>query len=331
MIKTLHDNGYFVSMYTPDAGYFHDSGSHNRQVMDLIKDNRKPDWFFDPLDFADLCLLRIAPNWLQEELYVGGRGLLSRLFASPSRDGDTTRPEETPSEPDRADFGLLAEALLGDEGSRPPRGQYVYAHFLIAHQPIGGRNADCSRNRAYNSVYFDHAVCATRMMVRFIEELKDLGRFDDSTIIIHSDHGYRDVGDPNEERLPSHVASRIAEMSAFEPNTMINRTHALLLVKLPGQTFAPLRISERPTMLADLPATVYDALGINKATEQGTPVFKIGESQNREIHMFAGFYRHGVGGELNKMTYNRKGELCHFSFTRGKGWELYPDIPFTRD
>ncbi|MDQ7785293.1 MAG: sulfatase-like hydrolase/transferase, partial [Desulfomonilaceae bacterium] len=247
-------------------------------------------------------------------------------------ESDDRKQDKKASLPDVADFGLLAHALLEDESSRPPKGQYVYGHFLTTHHPIGARNADCSRNRAHEATYFDHVVCATRMIVSFLEELKKMGRFEDSMIIIQSDHGDGDYGSPDEEKLPSHVASRIREKSLHDPRQIVNKTHALLLIKLPGWTAGTrLRISESPVMLVDIPATVFDALGIYQPTEQGRPAFTIYEWEQREIHMFTGFFRPEVIGQLTNMSRDRKGELCHFSLTERKGWKLYPNIPFTRD
>jgi arylsulfatase A-like enzyme len=171
-------------------------------------------------------------------------------------------------------------------------------------------------------------------MERFILELKKLGRFKDSTIIFHADHGHGETG-PKEaavHSLPPDVEKRIQKVSGLRPRAIVNRTYALLLVKRPGQYGAQLRISKSPTTLVDLPMTIYRMLGINQTTEEGRPIFDIGESEKREIHMFAGFYRPGAAGtaHISQMTL-LKGEVAHFSFTDGKGWKLYPDIPFSKN
>ncbi|MFH1113550.1 MAG: sulfatase-like hydrolase/transferase [Pseudomonadota bacterium] len=334
MPEALHGQGYAVSMYTPDVGYFHKRASHARQLLDVIKDREKSELMFDFYDFADLCLLRIVPNWMQQELYEDGRGLIGRMFSPEHQESRGRGNLNRKCRKDIVQCLPLVRALMEEERDRPAHGQYVYAHFWFTHNPIGNRNSDCTLNEAGDSTYFDHAVCATRIMERFIEELKRLGRFENSTIIFQSDHGHTDAGpkDPNEDALPEDVASRIREVTGMNPRLLVNKTHALLLVKRGGDYGTQLRVSKSPAALVDIPATVYRQLGIDLRTEEGRPIFEIEESEKREIHMFAGFSRRGEApiAQLSRMVLT-KGELVHFSFTKGVGWKLYPDIPFTKD
>lgn len=334
MIGALHDHGYAISMYTPDVGYYHKSASHARQLLDVIKDQEKSELMFDFYDFVDLCLLRIVPNCMQQELYKDGRGVVSRVFASKRADSHARRTQAQRCRTDLVQCLPLVRALIEEEKDRPAHGQYVYAHLWFTHNPIGNRNNDCTLNTAGTATYFDHAVCATRVMERFIAELKRLGRFKNSTIIIHSDHGHAAVGpkDPKRVPLPKDVAKRIRDVTQMGAGYITNKTHALLLVKRAGEYGTPLRISKSPTALVDIPVTLYRLLGIDRKTEEGLPIFEIGESERREIHMFAGFARPGGAptARLSRMIL-LKGELVHFSFTHGTGWKLYPDIPFTKD
>ena len=334
MIQEVHDRGYAISMYTPNPGYFHQSTSYGRKLVDVIKDQQKMQLMFSFTDFVDLCLLRIVPNWLQQELYYGGKGLVSRVFAPQRKNPERETLQDRKCRSDIIQCLPLVRALVEEEKDRPAHGQYVYAHFWFTHNPIGNRNSDCTHNRDGTSTYFDHAVCATRVMERFIAELKKLGRFKDATIIFQSDHGHADVGpkDPQEYPVPKDVAQRIRAVTKLGSRYITNKTYALLLVKRPGEFRTPLRICKSPTALVDLPMTLYEILGIPAKTAEGRSIFGIDESEEREIHMFCGFARPGAAriAQLSRMTLP-KGELVHFSFTEGKGWKLYPDIPFTKD
>lgn len=334
MIKTLHQQGYTISVYAPFPSYSHKFASVSRQTLDIVEDGDEPEYVFRPQDFVDLCLMRIAPNWLAQELYAGGVGLVRRLFP-PRAVGSGSSTDRTRScRSDIAECLPLMRGLIRDEEARPDHGQYVYVHLWVTHNPIGTRNQDCSCNTSNDSSYFDHAVCATSVVVRFIEELKRLEKFKDATIIIQSDHGHPQVG-PEQRRMPpltEEIASRLYAVSQIDPLIILNKTYALLLVKPPGRYDTPLRISRSPTVLVDIPTTVYSLLGIDKKTEQGESIFSLEESQAREIHMFAGFVQGGGDSMLSShRTPLEKGELCHFSYTNGKGWRLHPDIPFTRD
>ncbi len=334
MIKAVNDQGYTVSMYTPNVGYYHNSASYARQLVDVIKDQQKTALMFDFYDFVDLCLLRIVPNWFQQELFVNGRGLVGRRFSSVTRDSPRKEREDSACRSDLVQCLPMVRAFMEDEKKRPAHGQYVYVHLWFTHDPIGNRNSDCTRNRESTATYLDHAICATRIMERFILELKKLGRFKDSTIIFHGDHGHGDVGPKDFERptLPQEIAQRIQTVTGMGPRHITNKTYALLLVKRPGEYGTPLRISKSPTMLVDLPITIYRLLGINQTTEEGRPIFDIGESEEREIHMFSGFFRPDAArtAHISQMIM-LKGELVHFSYTKGKGWKLYPNIPFSKN
>jgi hypothetical protein len=334
MIRAVHHRGYAVSMYTPNVGYYHQSASYARQLIDVIKDQQKTALMFDFKDFIDLCLLRIVPNWLQQELYPDGRGVVSRIFAPTLEKEDKDDEEERRCRSDVVQCLPLVRALIEEEEKRPANGQYVYAHFWFTHNPIGNRNSDCTLNRKGDSTYFDHAVCATRIMERFIMELKRLGRFKNSTIIFQADHGHAAMGPkaPEKYPVPKDVATRIRTVTGIGARYITNKTYALLLVKPAGEYGSPLRISKSPTSLVDLPMTIYQLLGIKEKTEEGRPIFEIGEAEEREIPMFAGFARPGGArtAQMSRMLL-LKGELVHFSFTEGKGWKLYPDIPFTKN
>ncbi len=334
MIRALHDRGYAVSMYTPNVGYYHKSASYARQLLDVIKDQQKTELMFDFFDFTDLCLLRIVPNWMQQELYVDGRGLAGRIFGSTTRNSGRNDGEDGECRSDVVQCLPMVRAFVEDEKKRPAHGQYVYVHLWFTHDPIGSRNGDCTQNREGTATYLDHAVCATRIMERFISDLKKLGRFKDSTIIFQSDHGHGEVGpkDAATNALPADVEKRIQTVTGMSPRHIVNKTYALLLVKGPGEYGTPLRISKSPTVLVDLPMTIYDLLGIDATTEAGRSIFDIGESEEREIHMFAGFFRPGAArtAHISQMTM-LKGEVVHFSFTNGKGWKLHPNIPFSKN
>ncbi len=334
MIEALHNHGYAISMYTPNAGYYHKRASHARQLLDVIKDNEKSEMMFNFYDFVDLCLLRIVPNWMQQELYKGGRGLIGRMVSPKHPESHEDKTRGRGCRTDVLQCLPMVSGLIEDERDRLDHGQYVYVHLWLTHNPIGNRNGDCTLNEEGDATYFDHAVCATRIMERFIAELKRLGRFENSTIIFQSDHGHVDVGPrgPQEDRLPKDIAERIHDVTGMNPRSLVNKTHALLLVKRAGEHGTPLRISESPVALVDLPATVYRVLGIDLRTEEGRPIFEIEASAKREVHMFAGFSRPGAApiAQLSRMIL-LKGELVHFSFTRGIGWKLYPDILFTKD
>jgi arylsulfatase A-like enzyme len=106
------------------------------------------------------------------------------------------------------------------------------------------------------------------------------------------------------------------------------RIHALLAIKPPNASNAPLQISRSSTQLIDIPATVADLLGIDAPATDGTSVFRLSEATPREIHLYAGVYTTTGDGKVMVLgTSMSETELAHVSYTASKGWTAYPNLP----
>ncbi len=122
--------------------------------------------------------------------------------------------------------------------------RYTFFHAIIPHSPFI-LDADCEvREHGSQMAELHQARCATKLLVDFVTELKRLGRFEDSLIIAHGDHG---SSHPPDSALTTRMA----------------RSRALLLIKLPGVYGSQdaLRISDRETTLLDIAPTLLDAVG----------------------------------------------------------------------
>ncbi len=84
----------------------------------------------------------------------------------------------------------------------------------------------------------------------YFNQLKELGLYDDATIIISADHGY---------------------FECFQ---------AAFLIKTPGQSFEQMQISHAPVAQEDILATVLDCIGADYSP-LGRSVFDIGENEQR--------------------------------------------------
>lgn len=86
--------------------------------------------------------------------------------------------------------------LIKNEQNRSNRNRYVYAHLMIPHPPVildeecrysGPKN---SKPKHFGTPLFAQSRCGMHLVDTFIGELKRLGRYNDSMIVVHSDHGY---------------------------------------------------------------------------------------------------------------------------------------------
>ena len=79
--------------------------------------------------------------------------------------------------------------VLEQEAELPATGRYTLIHLVILHSPEV-LAADCSYGAAGSkTTQLEQAGCATKLLVDFVERLKELGRFDNSLVIAHADHG----------------------------------------------------------------------------------------------------------------------------------------------
>jgi hypothetical protein len=314
IVNKLHDAGYEVSMYIPSSGWAHPKASHIKVNEDVLMRYKSLPSF---CHFADLWLLRVVPNFLQQEVYREGEGIFTRLFVQDDRLAGNNAYV----------FGSveLMRQLINDEADRPDHGQYVYAHLYIPHDPyIMNRDCVFSPDCGYN----EQALCATRLMAELVSELKQLGRYHESTIIFQSDHGPAGIIDPDSE-MSLDIKERIEALNprGFRVGQVESRTLALLLIKPPSQSGKPLIVSDRPTQLVDIPATLYDLIDLPVHTKDGESVFSPDFPQNREIHIFSGLIIQTKDGKEYRFGENLfEGEANHLSFTKGKGWKIYPNI-----
>lgn len=82
---------------------------------------------------------------------------------------------------------LGLERFLEAEAGLPPRGRYTFVHLLLPHSPHALRS-DCSQGEGLTDLK-QQTECTLRLVGRFLETLRGLGRLDESVVVIHGDHG----------------------------------------------------------------------------------------------------------------------------------------------
>jgi hypothetical protein len=118
--------------------------------------------------------------------------------------------------------------------------------------------------------YTDQARCGIRRVGELLDKLRQLGLYDSSLIIISSDHGVA---------LPPN--GFVGERDVFGgPLSEIAGSSLALLVVKPPQSNGPVRISEAPSSISDIPATIVDTLGL-KNSFSGISALKLDEHAPR--------------------------------------------------
>ena len=213
---------------------------------------------------ADLSLFRHSPHLLKPWIYNDQSWRLHTKF------GQSTVT------PGRRYMPVNGQAFMGDYTSRVRVGHdrptYKYLHIGIPHWPVSV-DRDCNYIGAKSlrrPNYIDQARCGIRRVGAFLDKLRELGLYDSSLIVISSDHG---VALPPEGFAPDRdvFGARLSEMAGS--------SLALLIVKSPNST-GPVRVSEAPSAISDIPATIVDTLSL-KNPFSGTSALKLDEHAPR--------------------------------------------------
>lgn len=130
---------------------------------------------------CDYWLLRIVPVGVRHLVFdKAGGGPLSSMRALRLRElapkGDVRNINSY----------LVFQRFLAEEQNRPATGQYVFIYLFFPHDP---HQLDRSGKFSLSSSEAEQHLLATNTMVKIIDELKRLERFDRSLIIVQSDHG----------------------------------------------------------------------------------------------------------------------------------------------
>lgn len=176
--EKLHEQNYVVNVYTPDIHMLcggNDAVLLEGKISNLSDEQEEIDVFYKLL-FATMTKMscyRMAPEALKPFFY-----------SDSSRYGDIVKVAEHPVDHDNYDFhqSLLEHGLEKTEGS----------NYLIVQHLMGVHELDTDaqgRLDPYNHSIEATASGALAVVEKYLTQLKELGVYDDSAIIITADHG----------------------------------------------------------------------------------------------------------------------------------------------
>jgi hypothetical protein len=148
--------------------------------------------------------------------------------------------------------------FLDLEAKLSPKNRYTFMHLIIPHHPYVLRK-DCSfSSNLENTERIEQAACAYSLIKGLINHLKQVGRFDDSIIVIHADHGF---GETRAFGIEDKLRPLVADSKDVTVPVAVGhlaRRRALLLIKPAGE-FTPKEFikSQTYTSLVDLGPTIY--------------------------------------------------------------------------
>jgi len=315
IITDLHERGFSTTFY----GLTLRDGI--RQVKEAYTDDPGGTGVVDIWLAADYWLLRVSPVALRHMVFDDrGAGPITRHLrgAENAPSGDI--------------INLISyrqfEKFLADERLRPAGGQYVHAYFYPPHSPY---QLDRHGDYVGKSSYDEQLLLATNMLLEIVETLKELGKYENSLMIVQSDHGYCGaasqtyVGDPLRYFIQMDAvtseAIREIDVRGFAGTLLEARFLALLLIKLPGvgEDAGDLMVNDALVQLLDL--REY----INKVIDDGDCTYR----EREQVSVYHGLYMQEHGGELVRVGAGiMSGYINHYIIRPLGEWEICDNIPF---
>ncbi len=175
----------------------------------------------------------------------------------------------------------------------PPGGNYVFMHVMCPHGP-NVYDREGHYLPGVDLTVLDQAFFCHKLMSELIEQLKRQGRYRETLIVVHGDHGL-DIEEYRGQESGLRLSDRLVQMliggtqfrwqkHGWTPQDIRVNSDALLLVKPPGH-----RGFERrsvPTQLLDIGPTILEAVGIHDHGRQGLNLLSDDVPADRERPFF---------------------------------------------
>ena len=282
LLQSLQKEGWDVGLYHNVDAYSSlvNAVPAHPDIMDNIisgtPSRAKIDTYLQALD---LSLFRAAPHQLKSIVFNKGNFVARR--DKPKKVLEKLTGEPQSAQPFKYDYKEKHDALgfksLMKEHAKPSMDDPVFRfyHFSLPHGPVlldENFNSVRLENNFENSRLY--SIAALKLMGDYIAQLKDIGVYDEASILIVSDHG---MAATNGEQYNG-VTKRYETLKKFGYTRASARS--LLLVKNPGET-GPLKRSQAPTSGVDVAPTLAAAAGIEGLEFEGVDIHSLSEDMPR--------------------------------------------------
>ena len=218
---------------------------------------------FAAAQLVDLSLFRHVPHGFKARIYNDRAWLAQSWYAEPQQARNARASNHAAFLQEVA--SQMTVALDGP--------LYTYIHVAIPHPPIV-LDADCSFKPSplTRATYAAQARCGLAVVRELLDRLRALDVYDQSVIVLTSDHGWRVF-------RPDHPLQGI-NTPAGALDQVANSAMPLLAVKPVGSSGA-VRTSYAPTAITDVPATILDLLHLSSDVVTGQPALQIDPTARR--------------------------------------------------
>ena len=254
-MNLLKANGYNVNIYT-DTLYGYEDARHmadyvsNSSSVKFYKVNDKP---LLAKDMLRVSLFRYLPLFAKNSVGNIGTDDFEKYISY-----ETEYPKYSTDMKDLYEFLEENPIQIAQEGGK----NFTFVHFSGCHMP---NSYDENFNPAKDKDAYDANSSmkqSFKIINRYLDQLKELGLYEDATIIITGDHGWHGGSDTETPLLRPHVTA--------------------LFVKESGKSGTPLVTNTAPVTQADIIPTILKSEGIISDTDFGRSVFEISPDESRK-------------------------------------------------
>ena len=275
ILNEAYRDGYEVDLAVP-ASLGHMYSKSHYTNMYLVPANMlvtKSDYSInDAAKLIDLALFRMAPHFLKKYVYNDQIWLAQSLLSGKKYGG-------------RRYFSHLAflqemrENMLIDRETPV----YKYVHLMLSHNPMV-TTANCEYAGkvlpTIRATVKNQARCSLGGIVLLLEKMKELGIYDEATIVLMADHG---AWVPP-KGLKGRAGADGNNKATVSP-TVVAMALPLMAIKLPHAS-GPLKTSLAFSSITDTPATIASAMRLD-AGFKGRSMFDLPVGEPRERHHYS--------------------------------------------
>jgi len=278
--NVLYRKGYEVDLILTD-GLFGDAGQYSNKYSLPVPYNVTKEAYtlLNAALTLDLVLFRVVPHYLKKYISIDGLGFTQRLLG-----------QKNYMKLRYFAHKAFMQDLIENMSAERKKPVYKFIHLCTTHPPFvvdanceySGKLLPPTRKNIKNQ-----AKCGLNHIIEFLKKLKLKGIYASSFIIISADTG---LGEPVKMRNMDRCLNGDSVRSNEEFEGVVGSALPLLLVK-PPYSKGPLRVSDVPSALTDIPATVSACLGLDERFG-GKSLYEIASKENRERRFCYYLWRH---------------------------------------
>jgi len=280
-LKELKDNGYKVNVYTEKYYAYHDANVFNGVVDNLSSSDvyevrdRMGLWG----DMTRLTLFRYLPFFAK-----GWVGVINTSDFNGYIEYEANKPLFDSGMKDVYDW-MTAEDFTTFEGNK----NFSFIHINGCHMP-NSYYEDFSLVLDENDKWDSNLAMRVsfKLVNYYIDQLKELGLYEDATIIITGDH-----------------ASAISDTKDLSGSRVTS-----LMVKKKGESGTPMAVNSAPVEQGQLLATIFQSEGITPKNDYGTSIFEVQEGD--DVKRYYHFQKTVMNGDDVLVIYEVVGDAKDF-------------------